>query len=122
MQRKILARIPRPKPKAEMPQTDAPLTDASLIGAPPKPPFKLPALAPSTAYIVLPVITLVALAAGWLAGSSSNPLLIGLGVGIGLVLVATSVVVGMMLARSVIHTVAPLFMTRYGSSERERAE
>lgn len=127
MQRKILARIPRPKRKAETPPTaappvDAPAEDTSLIAEPLKAPFKLPALAPTTAYMVLPVLVFVALAAGWLAGSSANPLLMGLAVGIGLVLVATSIVVGMMLARSVVNTVAPLFMTRYGLSERERAQ
>lgn len=127
MQRKILARIPRPKIKAETPLTDAPVKDApvndeSLIGAHPKPAFKLPTLAPSVAFILLPVLTLIALAAGWLAGSSSNVLVLGFALGVGVVVAATALVVGQMLARAVANAVAPLFMTRYGLSERDRAQ
>lgn len=114
MDREFMARIPRPNLKT--------------VRAPslklPKPTVELhvPRISTSTAQLLLPILAFIALALGFIAGQQANPLIMGLAVGVGLVVVATSLAVGFLLVRAVVGAVAPLFMTRYGTSERARAE
>jgi regulator of protease activity HflC (stomatin/prohibitin superfamily) len=112
MQRKLMARIPRPNLKAVRPPALAVK----------RPSLELPRISTTTAYVLLPVLTVIALVLGFIAGSQTGALVIGAAVGIGIVVVATSLIVGMLLSKSVIAAVAPLFMTRYGTSERQRAQ
>lgn len=114
MDREFMARIPRPNLKA----VRAPSVKL------PKPTLDLPVprLSVSTAQMLLPILAFLALVLGFIGGKQANPLLMGLALGVGLVVVATALAVGFLLVRSVVGAVAPLFMTRYGTSERARSE
>ncbi len=106
-----MAQIPRPNLKAMR---------ASV--ALPKPSFKLPHVSAAVASVLLPLLTLVAMVIGYVAAQFSSPLALGAAAGAGLVIAATAVIVAVMLVRSANDAVIPLFMTRYGINERERAQ
>ena len=106
-----MAQIPRPNLKAMR---------ASV--ALPKPSFQLPHLSATVAFVLLPLLTLVAMVIGYVAAQFASPLALGAAVGAGLVLVATVVLVAVMLVRSTTDAMVPLFMTRYGINEKERAQ
>ncbi len=106
-----MAQIPRPNLRA--------LRASAALS---RPSFKLPRISATAASFLLPFLTLVAMVIGYVAAQFSSPLALGAAVGVGLVLAATVLLVSIMLVRSTTDAIAPLFMTRYGVNERERAQ
>lgn len=84
--------------------------------------FHWPYISVTTVWVLLPILAIVAMCLGWFAASLNEIWLKGALIGIGVVVVATVLVIGVLLVHSNANAVAPLFVTRYGVNELVRAQ
>ena len=78
------------------------------------------------AWSVLAAMPLLGVAVGWLAALSDNSFKVGFAIGVGAVMVITSLLMLPFVTHTIVSSIAsvlaPLFMNRYGMNERARAE
>lgn len=85
-------------------------------------PFNWPIVSVTAVWFLLPILTVTALCLGFAAGWVNDRMYSGILIGVGGVIVALVMVLGIFLVHSNAKVLAPLFMARYGVNERARAE